>query len=150
LQATKVPPPVRPIESSAVPSSIEYVSRGLLPTTETFFLVPVLRENIGLGTSDNAGAAGGRAGAAAALSLATTALDANILNPVPHGDAMAAVANVANTRTKAKIKLRFRFSDRFLLNIRIQSPLIFWTVLKCLFRAEGGRQRTGPVRPLTT
>src|SRR4029453_8977866 len=45
LQATKLPPAVRPIESSAVPSSIMYVSRGLLPITDAFLLTPVLCPN---------------------------------------------------------------------------------------------------------
>src|SRR4029077_2103697 len=34
LQATKLPPLVRPIESSAVPSSIEYVNRGILANND--------------------------------------------------------------------------------------------------------------------
>src|SRR4026207_842030 len=34
LQATKLPPAVRPIESSAVPSSIMYVSSGILPNSD--------------------------------------------------------------------------------------------------------------------
>src|SRR4029077_4560805 len=34
LQATKLPPFVRPIESSAVPSSIMYVNRGILPSID--------------------------------------------------------------------------------------------------------------------
>jgi len=40
-----VPPLVRPIESSAVPSSTVYVSRGLFPTVVTALGRPVLRLN---------------------------------------------------------------------------------------------------------
>ena len=57
LQAIKLPPEVRPIESSAVPSSIVYVSRGLFPTVVTALGRPVLRPN-GLSLL---GAAGGGA-----------------------------------------------------------------------------------------
>jgi len=45
FKATKVPPLVRPIESSAVPSSTVYVSRGLFPTVVTALGRPVLRLN---------------------------------------------------------------------------------------------------------
>src|SRR3954468_8138052 len=58
LQDTKVPPAVRPIESSAVPSSIEYVNRGVWANSFATIRLPAL----GFGSID-AGARKALAGA---------------------------------------------------------------------------------------
>src|SRR5207342_2873656 len=50
LQATKLPPDVRPIESSAVPSSIMYVNRGILASNDlTIPFLPLAFGTFGAG-----------------------------------------------------------------------------------------------------
>src|SRR6476661_9725397 len=70
LQETKVPPAVRPIESSAVPSSIMYVNRGILASNDlTIPFLPLAFGTFGAGARK--ALAGARAGIRAEFGLDT-------------------------------------------------------------------------------